>query len=507
MRMAADPLVRAWAGPIGLLASVWVAIIAMLEPTGSSMVNIWNSSETYAHGYVVMPLSMWLVWRKRASLREVRYASDARALMAIMVLGAVWLAARVAGAMVVEHYALVGLLIASVWALLGADLVRSLLFPLFYLLLMVPSGDSLIDPLISFTADFTVFFLQLLGIPVFREGTYFALPTGNWSVVEACSGIRYFLSSIVLGWLYAYLTYRTRWKQLAFALAAIVVPVVANGFRAVIIVLLGHVSDMTVAVGVDHLIYGWVWFGIVMLTMFWVGNRWREDLQPQALPTTPQTASPAPRPAWTMAAMVLAVLAVFPLYEHHLSSRAPTPSPLAQLVMPAGWDRVDAISEWRPAWQGMDDQRGESLARGAERVAIHIYWYGAQRQGAELINSENRLVREKDEVWRKTQEFSKTVTLRDGDLTLREALIDSRADGQRLVVWHWNRIGGKDNINIFTAKLTLAWNRLLGRADFGATYVLAAPYLEEPAEAEAVLTRFAEAMRPAANAVLDRPRP
>ena len=86
-------------------------------------------------------------------------------------------------------------------------------FPLFFLLLAVPFGEAFLPYLMSWTADFTVAALLLTGIPVYREGTFFALPSGQWSVVEACSGLRYLIASITIGTLYAYLTYQRWWKR------------------------------------------------------------------------------------------------------------------------------------------------------------------------------------------------------------------------------------------------------------------------------------------------------
>ena len=132
------------------------------------------------------------------------------------------------------------------------------------------------------TADFTVAALRLTGIPVYREGQFFTIPTGSWSVVEACSGLRYLIASVTVGVLYAYLTYRSPARRAAFVAASIVVPIVANWVRAYMIVMIGHLSGMKYAVGVDHLIYGWVFFGIVMLLLFWIGSFWREDVAPAA---------------------------------------------------------------------------------------------------------------------------------------------------------------------------------------------------------------------------------
>jgi len=479
---------RHWGLSLLLLLLVWAALALLLEPAASSMRAVWDSSETYAHGYIILPIALWLVWRRRHIAAATPVRPDVWALLPALAIASVWLAGRVVGAQVVEHYALVALMIVSVWALFGRAMATTLLFPLFYLLLMVPAGDSLIEPMIHFTADFTVGAVRLVGIPVMQEGTFFVLPSGEWSVVEACSGIRYFLSSIVLGWLFAYLTYRTWWKRLAFGVAAVIVPVIANGFRATIIVLLGHYSGMTVAVGVDHLIYGWVWFGIVMLLMFWIGNIWREDEDDDAPGAPGQT---PPRPALLLAAALIVLVAAFPWYDRHLSAAPPVASPLAQWQPTSAWQPAESpLTEWKPRWTGMDDQLNRTLQRGDDKVMLFVGWYGAQRQGSELINSQNILIHEKDEVWRKLFESGHVIQLDAGSLPARQAQLHSPALGQRLLVWHWRFIDGEADSNIFRGKLRLAMSKLQGRGNAAAGVLIAAPYTEKPEEAEAVLKAF-----------------
>ena len=120
---------------------------------------------------------------------------------------------------------LIAMLIAAVWTLLGAAFVRAAFFPLMFLFFAVPMGEFLIQPLMGVTADFTVSMLQATGIPVYREGTFFSIPSGDWSVVEGCSGLRYLIASVTLGVLYAYLTYRSWKRRLLFSVAAMIVPV------------------------------------------------------------------------------------------------------------------------------------------------------------------------------------------------------------------------------------------------------------------------------------------
>ena len=257
------------AGPVFLL--LFALLLWLYWGTAVSMAEIWWRSETFAHGLIVPPIFLWLVWRKRAALAAHVPQPSAWGLAALAVSLAGWLVADVAGVQVVRQLAFVASIPSLVVAVLGWRVAWVIAYPLAFLFLGVPMGEGLMVPLMNYTADFTVASLQLLGFPVYREGTFFELPSGSWSVIEACSGLRYLIASLTVGALFAYLSYRTLWRRAAFILASFVVPIVANGFRALMIVLLAHYSDMKLATGVDHIIYGWVFFGVIMLLLFWVG--------------------------------------------------------------------------------------------------------------------------------------------------------------------------------------------------------------------------------------------
>ncbi len=273
---------RTWALPAGMTLAVLFLMTAMFWPTFYSMAEVWERSETFAHGYLIFPISAWLIWRMRDELALIQPRPDWRGLILLTAAGAGWLLADAGSVNVVAQFAFIAMLIAAVWTLLGWTFVWAAFFPLMFLFFAVPVGEFLIQPLMGVTADFTVSMLQATGIPVYREGMFFSIPSGDWSVVEGCSGLRYLIASITLGVLYAYLTYRSWQRRLLFSIAAIIVPVFANSGRAYMIVMIAHLSDMKLALGVDHYIYGWVFFGIVMLLLFWIGSFWREDDQPQS---------------------------------------------------------------------------------------------------------------------------------------------------------------------------------------------------------------------------------
>ncbi len=495
----------AWLKALGLLALTWMTITLLFLPTAQSMVAIWERSETYAHGYVILPIALWLIWRDRRRLAAVETRPDARALIAVVGLLLLWLVAWAGGVLVAEQYALVGLWIAAVWALFGPKLLKAAAFPLFYLLLMVPNGEFLMQPLMGFTADFTVAAVRLVGLPVYREGTFFSLPSGDWSVVETCSGIRYILASLTLGLLYAYLTYRSLGKRIIFAVASIVVPIVANGFRATMIVLIAHYSDMKLALGIDHYIYGWVWFGIVMALMFWVGLIWREDITADAS-AQPETDQPPtrPRPPIAMAIIFLGVTALAPLWQQWLSR----PVPAVTLTAPqpaAGWQMTDSpFNDWLPHWIGMDAKLVQHYMRGADRVLLFVAHYAQQRQDHELINSQNLMVEQEHPRWQNVGQRVFRLEVGGEAYRLLEARLRTPR-GERILAWQWNHVKGRNDLHPLLIKIELALERVFGGRDDGTAFVIASPYSDQPAEAARVLRAFLAEMGPVLNRITDRP--
>src|SRR5678816_2355788 len=197
-----------WRSGLPILGATLVGILAVYRDTAKSIVALWGSSETFAHGYLIVPIALTLFWMKRREVAALTPRPDVLGFLLLAGAGFTWLAAEAAQVQVVMHYALVAMVPAAVLALAGRRVAWALAFPLAFLLLAVPFGEAFLPRLMEWTADFTVAALRITGIPVYREGTFFAIPSGHWSVAEACSGLRYLIASITMGAVYAYLTYR-----------------------------------------------------------------------------------------------------------------------------------------------------------------------------------------------------------------------------------------------------------------------------------------------------------
>ena len=261
---------RLLASALAVSAILWM--LAWYGDTVSAMVAIWQRSDTFAHGFLIVPISAWLVWRRRDVVANLPMRPSPVVLPLLALADFAWFFAGLAAVSVVQQYAVVAMIVLVVWVVLGTPVAAALAFPLSYLLFAVPAGEFMLGMMMEHTADVTVAALRLTGIPVYREGQFFSIPSGNWSVIEACSGLRYLIASVTVGVLYAYLTYRSLARRAAFIAASFVVPIIANWVRAYMIVMIGHLSSMEYAVGADHLIYGWVFFGVVMALLFWGGS-------------------------------------------------------------------------------------------------------------------------------------------------------------------------------------------------------------------------------------------
>ncbi|MDP1924767.1 MAG: exosortase A [Thiobacillus sp.] len=498
---------RGWLLPAGLTVGVLLLLVAVFWPTFYSMAEVWERSETFAHGYLIFPISAWLVWRLRDELARLQPQPDLRGLIVLALAGIGWLLADAGSVNVAAQFAFITLLIAAVWTLLGWQVFRALLFPLMFLFFAVPVGEFLIQPLMGVTADFTVAMLQFTGIPVYREGTFFSIPSGDWSVVEGCSGLRYLIASITLGVLYAYLTFRSWQRRLLFTLAAMVVPVFANSGRAYMIVMIAHLSDMKLALGVDHYIYGWVFFGIVMLLLFWIGSFWRQDEEPQVVQPDPgplaATRPAGVRPLWLIGGAVLLIAGLWPAYAYWLSER-PLPDMAALQVEPnGGWQPATHVTSWVPHWVGADRQLRQSFTQAGNTVLLELNYYVAQRQDAELINSQNFMIRQKDPLWSNIGEAQATVTIAGQSRQVRQARLRG-SNGQRLLVWQWNLINQQPVVNDQIAKLILAADRVRLKRDDGLSVLIAMPYDETAMDAAvATLARFAADMDAPIGRALD----
>ena len=494
MTTRAAPLTPAW-------RQAFLLLVALIGWTGFwygetivAMVGIWERSETYAHAFVVPPITLWLIWRQRAQIIAEQPRTSLLLAIPIALSTFLWLLGELTAVNALTQFALIATLVLAVMALLGTNVSKHIAFPLAFLFFSVPIGDFMLPKLMEWTAEFTVLALRVSGIPVYQEGLQFVIPSGNWSVIEACSGIRYIIASVTVGTLFAYLNYVSLRRRLLFIAVAIIVPVVANWLRAYMIVMLGHLSGNKLAVGVDHLIYGWVFFGIVIMIMFIIGARWSEDPVEANLPIIPTTKTAKKTTSVWLAAIAVALLATAgPLgfIAINKADQASEPS-LAKLTTPAEWQQRDLLSSWQPVYVNPSAELHTAYRQEDKPVGLYIAYYRNQDFQRKLVTSTNTLASSTDHTWSVISQGHTEIDQAGLPAKLRTAQLNGKDTNPetRLLAWQWYWINGKLTASDIEAKVYAAISRLRGQGDDSATIILYTP-MEQAAPPQDSLKAFA----------------
>jgi len=497
-----------WRAVLIACIAVFLGVLALFWSTAAGMVHIWYNFETYTHGFIILPISLWLIWQKRHHLAAYTPQPMPAGVVLVLFSLLAWSLARLTGVQVVEQAALVATIVLSVASLLGWQVSKFLAFPLLFLFFAVPMGEDLIPPMMEFTATFTVEALKLTGIPVYRDGLWFSLPSGDWSVVEACSGVRYLIASATLGVMYAYITYHTLWKRLLFIAMSIIVPVIANGIRAYIIVMIGHLSSMKYATGVDHLIYGWVFFGIVMFILFWIGSFWQEEQD------APATVMPARKMTVKAVNLKAGVITLLVLVATALTVGLTQRAEHLEVETRGAFEAPPSAGDWvlseEPVGWSLQHQPSEfvieaTYRRGDDKANLLVVLFPKQAQGTEAINKENQIA---DNLVRKVNLGRADVSLGPVNVPVnrQRAIIPTAGSGTtEHLVWQWYHVAGRSLTNRYVGKGWEAISRLYpGRAD-GAWMAVSTPIQDIDSQAsEERLADFAEVIAPAVKQEIDR---
>jgi exosortase len=236
------------------------------------LVNDWSIDENYSHGFLIVPIALYFVWERRDRL--VLALLQPSLFGVILILGS--LATLLAGVLGSEVFltrvSILGTIAGAVLFVWGWQHLRILLFPILFLLLMIPIPAIIFNqiafPLQLIASRFGELALSAVGIPVLREGNVIQLANTSLEVAEACSGIRSLISLLTLGIIYGYFMDARLWVRLVFALATIPIAIVANGFRVAGTGVAAHAIGPEAAQGFFHAFSGWVIFLVAFMMLF-----------------------------------------------------------------------------------------------------------------------------------------------------------------------------------------------------------------------------------------------
>ncbi len=254
---------------------LWGVLILVYLPVLIDLVRNWYSDPNYSHGFLVPLISGYLIWRKRKELSKIRLSYNTWGLIIVIAAMLLFVVGNAASEYFTVRLSLVMCIFGLVLYLLGTQITRRTWFEIVFLCFMIP-----IPYVIYFSATFpmqllaskvTVFLLDLLGMPVIRQGNIIHLPNESLEVAEACSGLRSLISLLALGAIYAYITQKTIWTKAILFLSTIPIAVAGNVFRVFLTSLLVYTTDLHVTEEPMHTIMGASVFVVAFILLFIFG--------------------------------------------------------------------------------------------------------------------------------------------------------------------------------------------------------------------------------------------
>ena len=261
--------------PAIVLGMACLALLFLSEEI--SAFHVWSTSTAYNHCFLIIPISCWLIFERRHFLAASESKPTALALFPFLFFLFTWFVADRLGIMEGRQLSAVGIVQSFFLGIFGWRIYKNLSPGFLYLFFLVPFGGFLVPTLQAFTTSFTSFFLNLLEIPNYVHGFTIQISAGTFQIAEACAGLRFLIASIAFSVFYSLLFFRSAARRVLFISLSLIIPVIANGFRALGIVWLGAQLGSAQAAATDHILYGYIFFSIVIGALILLGLPFRED--------------------------------------------------------------------------------------------------------------------------------------------------------------------------------------------------------------------------------------
>ncbi|MCE0493264.1 exosortase A [Vibrio salinus] len=392
-----------------------------------NMIGVWEHSKTYEHCYLIIPISIWLVWQERQKAKDASVTISWIPVALLILPCILWIIGHTANIAFFEHIATITSLQLIIWAMIGTKAAKAYYFPILYLTFCIPFGEELIPFLQNITAEISVSLVQLSGIPIYREGMYLTLPNGQFEIAEACSGIRFLISSIALGTLFSFIFFKKWWKFFLFIIFSSTFPIIANGIRAYGIIMIGNFSNMKYATGADHLIYGWFFFSLVIIFMFFIAYYFQdEEREAINITTTSQKSAIKIHSQLKVSICIIVIFSIFTAWSksiYYSTFQINKPIALSPQL------KQIPSSKWDISFPDADQTILASSSDHSVQFFSARYYLGEKH--GELISSRNHLYNKEE--W----SLDDTSTLKISNKEASEiSLKNAKGDTKRIIYWY-----------------------------------------------------------------------
>jgi exosortase len=239
-----------------LILGLFVAGVAIFFGPFKALFALSLNNTLYNHTLLIPLVSVYILWLNRKKFFErIEFAPVPGILMLLFALACLLGSYGPADSgnpidrLFFATLGLVAWIVGAFTWVCGVRALRMSLFPMLFLLFMVPWHSAILGPVVAFLQTGSAFaarqVLTLLNVPVYFEGLFISLPGVTVEVAEQCSGIRSALALMILSTVAGYMYLNSNWRRFIFILAVVPVTLFKNGLRVVTLAMLGAYVDMS----------------------------------------------------------------------------------------------------------------------------------------------------------------------------------------------------------------------------------------------------------------------
>jgi exosortase A len=265
-----------------LLAAFFITYL----PVWEGLVSAWSRSDEYSHGFFIIPLSLFILWKKKNILARITPSPSAWGLAIIITSLLLYILADLAEISTVASFSMLPLLAGVIIYFYGFKILKENIFSLFLLLFMIPVPaqiySSLTIPLQLIVSKASALMVSAVGVPIYLEGNVILMPGRVLEVVQACSGLRSLISLLALSLILGYFTLKSNWLRSVLFVSGIPVAIVVNIVRVFFMVLAFYYFNLDLTKGSIHTIYGMAIFFlaiIIILIIRGILSAWDTPIQ------------------------------------------------------------------------------------------------------------------------------------------------------------------------------------------------------------------------------------
>ena len=441
----------------------------------TELVSFWKQSYVYSYGFLIPAISLYLVWLNKKKLKGIHLIPDYLFGLPFMLCGLLlFILGNRSGVLVIESLSIIVTISGMVLLIFGKRYFLALLFPITYLLFMIPIWDSLMVrlqfPFQNFTAFTAAHLLQLSGVPVYRNAIFLELPNITLEVANVCSGINNLIAVLAIALPLAYVSLKSWPRRIVLVIGGIVIAALSNGLRVAMIGFLSYNGISVTLHGPGHILQAmfvsFVGFIVLFIGSWILSDRHSESaisLEPEPISQGNNDSHPCNTINQRICFLAAGILFIAGMYINFVN---PSPVPLRSDLKLFPYE----IGAYRGSDVSVDHNISEMIHPDVEKeriyktasgreVNLYIGYLESQKQGKELVNYKSAGFHNGASCENITINANRTVKINK---------VLSQKDGTSKVIYFWYDLSGTIVADRYYAKMQTAFDAVFKQRSNGA---------------------------------------